>query len=150
MSRVEAAAATDRLPWLPDEPKPTQAKRRSAFAPWAAGIVLAVAGIGFWLGVKSVAAANSGSGHSLRSGRRLSDCPRLARSSLMFASLPQPEVPIAPAPQVRRAPEPEVRIAPPPAERKPAHVTISERSRWACIGRANGGNTADARGAART
>ena len=33
MSRVEAAAGMDRLPWLPDEPQSMPATRRSAVAP---------------------------------------------------------------------------------------------------------------------
>ncbi|MEA3067645.1 MAG: hypothetical protein QOK41_1052, partial [Sphingomonadales bacterium] len=54
MSRVEAAAAMDRLPWLPDEPKPLPARREHRnFAGWAAAAILLVAGAGFWMGANS-------------------------------------------------------------------------------------------------
>ena len=102
MSRVEAAAATDRLPWLADEPKPTQAKRRSAFAPWAAGIVLAVAGSRLLAGREKRTAAHSGAGHSLRSGDDCSVARGSARSSPMFASFRSPKCRL---PQRRRSAE---------------------------------------------
>ena len=137
MSRVEAAAATDRLPWLPDEPKPSQAKRRNAFAPWAAGIVLAVAAGAFWLGVNSVQQPSSAP--VARSGRATTvRLPQARPIQPDVRIVPQPEVQIAPAPQVHRAPEPEVRIAPAPAERKPAHVTVFEKT----VGPASAGQTA--------
>jgi hypothetical protein len=55
MSRVEAAAAMDRLPWLPDEPPPRLLRCRGAasFAPLMAIAVL-VAGAAYWLGSRGV------------------------------------------------------------------------------------------------
>ena len=49
MSRVETAAAMDRLPWLPDEPQPLAARRnRGSALGWAAALLAAAAG-GIWL-----------------------------------------------------------------------------------------------------
>jgi hypothetical protein len=55
MSRVDAAAAMDRLPWLSDEPQSRPAKRGrgNVFASAAAAILL-VAGSGYWIGSNSV------------------------------------------------------------------------------------------------
>ena len=60
MSRVEAAAGMDRLPWLPDEPQPRPVKRRgNPVVPWAAAAILAVAAGGFWLGTRSAEPAST-------------------------------------------------------------------------------------------
>jgi hypothetical protein len=54
MSRAEAAAAMDRLPWLPDEPAPRRASRRGVIRA-ALGTVLA-AGVGgaLWFGARGI------------------------------------------------------------------------------------------------
>jgi hypothetical protein len=52
MGRVEAAAAMDRLPWLPDEPR-RSARDSNAPAGWAAAAFVLVAGTGFWLGART-------------------------------------------------------------------------------------------------
>ncbi|MEP6983787.1 MAG: hypothetical protein ABI853_09105 [Sphingomicrobium sp.] len=55
MSRVEAAAAMDRLPWLTDELTPQPAPRRRAVVTgFALATVLLVGGAAFWFGVQSV------------------------------------------------------------------------------------------------
>src|SRR5437868_4023426 len=54
MSGVEAAAASDRLPWLSDEPRAEPAKaRRGNIVLWIGGLVAAVVGAGFWIGANS-------------------------------------------------------------------------------------------------
>ena len=52
---VDAAAAEDRLPWLPDEPQPTRPRRRGGAAVGvAAAAILTVGGAAFWMGARSV------------------------------------------------------------------------------------------------
>jgi hypothetical protein len=122
MSRVEAAAGMDRLPWLPDEPQPRPVKRRSTVGSWTAGgIVLVIAAAGFWVGVRSLEQpASVPVGRSQRAATERLPEPRSAQPQMRIA--PQPEVQIAPAPQVRPAPTREVKIAAAPADRKPAHA----------------------------
>src|SRR3954454_21644579 len=55
MSRVEAAAAMDRLPWLPDEPEVKARRRRGvSVIGWILALVLLVGAVAFWLGARSV------------------------------------------------------------------------------------------------
>ena len=55
MSRVEAVAASDRLPWLSDDTKPPPVRRQGGSAVgWAAGAILLVAGFSYWAGTNSV------------------------------------------------------------------------------------------------
>ena len=104
MSRVDSAAAMDRLPWLPDEPqvKPAQ-PRRSNVAFWAAGAITAVAAAGFWIGENSV--------------RQPQPTP-LRPAPSTTVRLPEPrraapaEVRMPPQSEVRQAPVPQVRPAP--------------------------------------
>jgi len=52
MSRVEAAAAMDRLPWLADEPEVRASRRRGVSAiGWILAVVLLVGAVAFWTGV---------------------------------------------------------------------------------------------------
>lgn len=124
MSRVEAAAATDRLPWLPDEPKPQPVKHRGNLALWAAGAVVLVAAGAFWAGVSSVQPPASSPVRQAKSTTtvRLPE-PRREVPELRIQA--QPEVHLAPAPQVRSAPTREVRFAAPPAPRPAAHETAA-------------------------
>jgi hypothetical protein len=124
MSRVEAAAATDRLPWLPDEPKPKPVKRRGGnLAIWAAGSIVLVAAGAFWAGVISVQPPASSSDRQVKSTTvRL---PEPSREIPEVRIEAQPEVHLAPAPQVRSAPTREVRIAAPPVQEQGAHETAT-------------------------
>jgi hypothetical protein len=124
MSRVEAAAGLDRLPWLPDEPKPQPAKRRGSVATWAAAAVLLVAGAGFWVGVRSVEqpAATAVRGSPATTTVHL---PQPHPSPPQVSLPPQPQVRLAPTPQVRLAPAREVRIAGAPAPHKNKHEAPS-------------------------
>ena len=128
MSRVDAAAASDRLPWLSDEPqaKPKPAKGDgSAVFGWAVALMAGVAGAGFWLGTRSVDERPAVPAPALTS--TTIPLPE-ARSPQQEVRIPaQPEVRPAPAPEVRQSPAPEVRIAPPgPAERAAARSTASD------------------------
>lgn len=111
MSRVDAAAA-DRLPWLPDEPKPQSARRRGdVLVGLAAAAIVVVAGGGFWIGLRSVqdqpaqAVRKAAPTATLRL-----PAPRPAEPEVKM--LAQPEVKSAPVPQVRQAPAREVPSAP--------------------------------------
>ena len=127
MSRVEAAAPTDRLPWLPDEPKPQPVKRGGNLAIWAGGAVALVAAGAFWAGVRSVQPPASSPVRQAKSTTtvRLPE-PRQEVPQLRIQA--QPEVHLAPAPQVRSAPTREVRIAAPPIQRPAAHEAAASAS----------------------
>jgi outer membrane biosynthesis protein TonB len=115
MSRVDAAAASDRLPWLSDEPQTKPAKRSGgrALLGWAAAALAVVAGAGFWLGTRSVEEQPALSAR--QSGPALTVPLPEPQPSQPEVGLPaQPEVLTTPAPEVRPAPTPQVRIAPPP------------------------------------
>ena len=130
MSRVEAAAGIDRLPWLPDEPRSTPERRRSAAASWTAGgaIILVVAGAGFWMGMQTVEQTPlAPSNHSKRVATVRLPQPRPAQPEVRIA--PQPVVQIAPAPQIRPAPVRELRIAAGATDRKPSHSALSAREK---------------------
>jgi len=115
MSRVEAAA--DRLPWLPDEPRPQRMKRRSRpMLPWASAAVALVAVTGFWLGTRSIDKQPQPAPRAAPSAT-----VRLPEPQVIQPSAPhlpaQPEVNPTPAPDVRPAPVREVRIVTPRPER---------------------------------
>ncbi|MEA3079806.1 MAG: hypothetical protein QOF05_1214, partial [Sphingomonadales bacterium] len=95
MSRVEAAAAMDRLPWLPDNPTAQPARRRSAAVTGSAlTVVLLVGGAAFWFGVQSVE----------DQATPASTSPMAATTVRLPAARPaapvQPQVKIAPVPEV--------------------------------------------------
>jgi hypothetical protein len=124
MSRVEAAAGMDRLPWLPDEPQAKPVKRRRPVIMWAAVVILLVASGGFWFGL------NNGHEPRLIEPRRQPAAttvrlpePRPAPPEVRIA--PQPQVRLTPTPQVRPAPSREVRIAAGPIVHKSAHAAPS-------------------------
>lgn len=113
MSRVDAAAPMDRLPWLPDE-STTNAGRGNRRGPLlvAGALTIAVSAAGFWLGTRSV---NDEAQAPARSSQatttvRLPE-PRAAVPDVRTD--PQEEVRFAPPAQVRAAPPREVRIATP-------------------------------------
>jgi hypothetical protein len=124
MSRFEAAAASDRLPWLSDEPQTKQAKRSGGGAAlgWAAAALALVAGAGFWLGTRSVEEQPA---PVRQSGPAMTIPLPEARPTQPQVQLPaQPEVQTAAVPEVRPAPAPQVRIAVPP--QRPAEQEAAE------------------------
>jgi len=117
MSRVETAPPMDRLPWLPDDPQPKPAKRRGGgLLGWAAAAIVAVAGAGFWMGVRSVEQQSVVAPHHGQA-TTTAYLPE-ARPVAPEVRMPvQPEVRPLAEPQVRPAPAHEVRIVAPPAMR---------------------------------
>jgi hypothetical protein len=115
MSRVDAAAPSDRLPWLSDEPqvKPARRSGGGALLGWGAAALALVAGAGFWVGTRSVEeqpAPTIG-----KSGPAMTVPLPEARSTQPEVRLPAPqEVQATATPEVRPTPAPQVQIAPPP------------------------------------
>jgi hypothetical protein len=108
MSRVEAAAAMDRLPWLPDNPTAQPARRRSAAVTGSAlTVVLLVGGAAFWFGVQSVE----------DQATPASTSPMAATTVRLPAARPaapvQPQVKIAPVPEVEPIVAPTIMVVEP-------------------------------------
>lgn len=130
MSRVEAAAAMDRLPWLQDEPA-MQPVRRRGIGPIGPvlGVVLLVGGIAFWFGARSVEQQAPPSAASPRATVRLPAPRPAAPVQPQVRIAPQPEIEpivappmpvIEPPPRVMRAPEKTVVVPRPATEAAPA------------------------------
>ena len=124
MSQAVAAASTDRLPWLPDEPAPP--KRRDGnreLAGWAVAATLLVAGASYWMGARSWHEASTTTVAPQPSSTVPLPQPRIAEP-------PQPQVTFEPAPVVSPAPMREVPMAKPriekPAVRPLATSTVHE------------------------
>ncbi|MFL6764042.1 MAG: hypothetical protein ACJ8FO_02465 [Sphingomicrobium sp.] len=125
MSRVEAAAAMDRLPWLSDEPRAEPAKaRRGNIVLWIGGLVAAVVGAGFWIGANS---ADEVQPPAAPRGQPTTIVPLpKARPIAPEVRLPaQPQLRPAPVPEVRTVAAPQVHIAAPPAPRKPVREQVA-------------------------
>jgi hypothetical protein len=108
MSRVEAAAALDRLPWLPDDPTAQPARRRIAAVTGSAlTVVLLVGGAAFWFGVQSID----------DQAPRASTSPTAATTVRLPAARPaapvQPQVKIAPVPEVEPIVAPTIMVVEP-------------------------------------
>jgi hypothetical protein len=129
MSRVEAATAMDRLPWLPDEPTAQPPQRRGMLRIGAALAVVLLVGAGaFWFGARSIKeqAPPSPTGRPTTIVRL--PPPRGGLPAQPQVTLPsQPQVTPAPQPQLRPAPVREVRIYI-PVERAPARQTAESAS----------------------
>lgn len=107
-------AAPDRLPWLSDEPAPARPAKRRHRGLLAAGAaaLLAVAGIGSWLGYKSVVFAPEPSIKPTAPAATV-QLP-VARPVPPEVQLPaQRDVGAVAVPEVRPSPQREVRLAPP-------------------------------------
>lgn len=109
MSRVEAATGMDRLPWLPDEPTPQQARRRGAGeVGLALAAVLAVGSLAFWFGAQSVE----------EMAPPASAPPKAVAKVRLPAARPveppQPQVKIAPVPEVEPIVAPPMLVIEPP------------------------------------
>jgi len=113
MSRVEAAAGMDRLPWLPDEPVKQPASRRGG-GPIVSALaaVLLVGGAAVWLGMRTIEEQPAPSTRRAAPATTVRLPEAQAVPEVRMA--PQPEVNPAPPPEVRPSPAPQVRLAPPP------------------------------------
>jgi hypothetical protein len=126
MSRVEAAAAMDRLPWLQDEPIVQPVRRRGiGVAGPVLGVVLLVGGLAFWFGARSVEQQAPPSTASPRATVRL--------PAARPAAPVQPQVKIGPQPEVEPivAPPMPVIEPPPPVMRAPEKTLPVPRSETA-------------------
>ena len=106
MSRADAAAGPDRLPWLPDEPKPQAVKRRGRPTAAMLTAVLLVGGGAFWLGTR---------------GRDEQVQPMPAAEKAATVRLPTP-VPAQPQVELATPPEVEPIVAPPTPVTEPPIV----------------------------
>ena len=112
MSRVDAAAASDRLPWLSDEPQPKPVGRSGGAAlGLAAAAIVVVAVTGFWVGSRSVEEQPASPVRRIPS--TTVQLPEIRPAQPEVRISPPPEIRSAPIPVVRQAPAPEVRIAQP-------------------------------------
>jgi outer membrane biosynthesis protein TonB len=109
----QAQAASDRLPWLSDEPSPPKRResRNREVAGWAVAATLLVAGSSYWMGAHSWQQAAAPT-----EAVRPSTTVRLPQPRV--AEPPQPQVAFEPAPEVIPAPVREVPIARPRIEKK--------------------------------
>jgi hypothetical protein len=118
MSRVDAAAAMDRLPWLHDEPTPLAGRRHAV---GVAGPLLATAllagGAAVWFGARSIEeqAPPAGTPHAATTVRLPAARP---------AAPAQPRARIAPQPEIEPivAPPTPVIDTPPPVMRAPERI----------------------------
>ena len=113
MTDVRAVGATDRLPWLEDEPAHATPKlgRAPATNLWvlaAALLLLIIAGGSYWLGTRtsSEVKPDAGSGRAVVAPLPQARTPQIPQVQLA----PQRQVETAPAPEIRLAPQREVRI----------------------------------------
>ena len=116
MSRVDAAAAMDRLPWLPDEPTPQKRRHGPGVAAIVAGAaVVAVAAGGFWIGTRSIDQETWSADSAARSTTTVRLPPaRPVTPDVKIAA--QPQVHFTPVPEVRPEPTREVHVAGPSPE----------------------------------
>lgn len=133
MSRVDAAAPMDRLPWLADEPVPQPtSRRRGNVVLWAGAAILGVAAAGFWIGERSMQQqAPPATQHGQTTTVQL-PAPRPAAPEVRVA--PQPEIHIAPVPQVRPEAPRQVHFAAPRTQKAPvkqAPVTAASKDQAA-------------------
>ena len=123
MSRVEATARMDRLPWLPDEPQQRPARRRrNPVLPWAATAIIVTAGGGLWLGSRSIdqqAATMTRKAGPATTVRLPEARPAPAQDVRLPA---EREVSPTPAPQVRPAPARDLPISLPDERASAAKV----------------------------
>jgi SPOR domain len=116
MSRVDAAAPMDRLPWLPDEPAAKRSSRhRGGVVLWAGAAILAVAAAGFWIGQLSIEQETPGAPQHGQTTTVQLPAPRPAVPEISVA--PQPQVRLAPVPEVRPEAPRQVHFAPPRAQK---------------------------------
>jgi outer membrane biosynthesis protein TonB len=124
MSQLQVAVASDRLPWLEDEPAPpAPSGRRRDLLLWALLALTLTAAAAYWLGSEGWKARNAGRVSSW-SGTTI-PLPDAQPTE------PQPQVPIAPAPEVAPLPAPTVSVPPvaKTASREPARPAPRRKPR---------------------
>jgi hypothetical protein len=103
MTDSRMALGMDRLPWLPDEPRPAaKPKGGSDILGWAMAAILLVAGISYWLGTRN--AGDNGAPQAMPDASRNATVPLPEVSRVT----PSEDVPRVSPPEVRPVPEPEV------------------------------------------
>ena len=126
MSRVDATAGMDRLPWLQDEPVAKPVRRRSAGAvATALAAALLVGGGAFWFGARSVEdqAPPASSSTKTTTVRLPQAVP--AQPQVKLAPVPEVEPIVAPPMPVIDAPPP-VKRAPPPSPKVTTHEAVEQ------------------------
>jgi outer membrane biosynthesis protein TonB len=118
MSQAQAAAGLDRLPWLPDEPRPQpQRKRRGGgnrdMLLWALAGMLLVAALSYWMGARSWQRQSSQSEAQPPATTVPMPQPRAAEPQER-----QPQVVLEPAPEVTPPAAREVPIASPRVQKR--------------------------------
>jgi hypothetical protein len=111
MTDSRAAVGLDRLPWLADEPKPRAAKAASGLIGWIVAAVLLIAGVSYWLGMRSADLPDSDARPQITSPTTTVPLPQPKQA--------QPQVPTATMPEVEPVAAPPSPVAERPA---PAHV----------------------------
>jgi hypothetical protein len=117
MSQAQAAAGLDRLPWLPDEPRPQpQRKRRGGgnrdMLLWALAGMLLVAALSYWMGARSWQRQSSQSEAQPPAATVPMPQPRAEPQER------QPQVVLEPAPEVTPPAAREVPIASPRVQKR--------------------------------
>ena len=107
MTDSRAAVGLDRLPWLADEPKPRASRGMSGLAGWLVAAVLLIAGVSYWLGIRSAEQPASESRSEIASPTTTVPLPR-PRST-------QPQVPTATMPEVEPIVAPPISVAEEPS-----------------------------------
>jgi hypothetical protein len=116
MADGHAALDPDRLPWLADTRKPRRGGGSAALLAWAVFATLLVAGVSYWMGMKSVTEPDA------------FDFSQPSRPAATVR-LPEPAVVAPPVQEVRPAPVPEVEPVAEPAPvaiAKPASVRAAK------------------------
>ena len=125
MTDSRAAVGLDRLPWLADEPKPRAAKAVSGLAGWIVAAILLIAGVSYWLGMRSAGSSGPESRSAVVSPTMTVPLarPSTAQPQVPTATVPEVEPVVAPPiPIVEDAPARKVR----PVERTPAKPALSK------------------------
>ncbi len=108
MSQAPVAAASERLPWLEEEPAPERGNLRE-LAGWALAVAFLALGAGVWMKAQSLAPSpvqSPGPSTTVALPRPSEEVP------------PQPQVALEPPPEVRPSPQRELPTARPPDERR--------------------------------
>jgi len=117
MTDSRMALGMDRLPWLPDEPRPAaKPKSGSELIGWAIAAILFVAAASYWLGTRT------GGENSVPQG-----VPGASRN----ATVPLPEVGrVTPSEEIQRVSPPDVRPVPEPEVHRVTERAVPGKPSW--------------------